>query len=142
MVGNERALIAFHGAAVLLVGLLFGLAAVVEELAGSQPQSWRAAHAALLLAGVWLLATAAVLPALVLAQREKTALCSSLLAAAYGFTITIIVQAVTGVRILAPGSSVTSWVAFAGNIVTVGAGLLAALLTMLGAKAALKSGQQ
>jgi len=68
---NERGLLLAHGAAVLLVGLLLGLAAVVEELAGTQPQRWRAGHAALLLAGVWLLVIAAVLPILVLSQRQK-----------------------------------------------------------------------
>lgn len=138
---NERGLILLHGAAVLLVGLLLGLAAVVEELAGTQPQTWRAAHAALLLAGVWLLATAAVLPLLVLPQHQKTALCWSLLATAYAFTTAILVQATTGVRALAPSHSLASWVAFVANIITVGGGLVAALLTLLGARAALKSGQ-
>src|ERR1043166_4121350 len=93
---NERGLLLVHGAAVLLVGLLLGLAAVVEELAGTQPQRWRAGHAALLLAGVWLLAIAAVLPILVLSQRQKTALCWSLLVTVYAFTIAIVVQASTG----------------------------------------------
>jgi hypothetical protein len=139
---NERSLVVLHGAAVLLVGLLIGLAAVVEELAGSQPQTWRAAHAALLLAGVWLLATAAVFPSLVLTQREKAALCWSLLATVYAFATAVFVQGITGVRALAPHGSVASWIAFIANIITVGAGVLAALLTLLGAKAALRSRQE
>lgn len=139
MIRNERGLILLHGAAVLVVGLLLGLAAVVEELAGSQPQMWRAAHAALLLAGVWLLAMAAVLPVLTLSPRQKAALCGSLLATAYAFTTAILVQAMSGVRALAPGGSLASWVAFVANITTVGAGLFAALLTLLGAFATLRS---
>lgn len=133
---NERGLVILHGAAVVLVGLVCGLAAVVEEIAGNEAGTWRAAHNALLLAGVWILATAAVMPSLVLGQRERTGLCWSLLAIAYAFTTTILVQAVTG-RVLAPGGSASGWVAFLGNIVTVGASLLAALLTVLGAWAAL-----
>ena len=138
---NERGLLLVHGAAVLLAGLLLGLAAVVEELAGTQPQRWRAGHAALLLAGVWLLAIAAVLPILVLSQRQKTALCWSLLVTVYAFTIAIVVQASTGVRALSPSSSVGSWIAYVANIVTVGAGLFAGLLTLMGALGALKSDQ-
>lgn len=142
MDGNERGWILLHGSAVVLIGLLCGLAAVVEEIAGSQPQLWRAAHNALLLAGAWILATAAVLPFLVLNQRERTVLCWSLLATAYAFTTTLLVQAITGVRVLEPGGSASQWIAFVGNIVTVGASLLAALLTLLGAWAALRGRQR
>lgn len=138
MTPNERGLIVFHGAAVVLVGLLSGLAAVAEELADAGPQTWRAAHAALLLAGVWLLATAAVLPVLSLSRQQAAALCWSLVATAYAFTTAILLQALTGVRTLAPGGSLSSWVVFIANIVTVGAGLLAALLTLLGARTALR----
>jgi hypothetical protein len=126
----------------VLVGLLCGLAAVVEEIAGSQPQLWRAAHNALLLAGAWVLATGAVLPSLVLMRREKMALCWSLLTTAYAFTTTLLVQAITGVRVLEPGGTVSQWVAFLGNIVTVGASLLAALFTFLGAWAALRGNRR
>lgn len=138
---NECGLLLVHGAAVLLLGLLLGLAAVVEELAGTQPQRWRAGHAALLLAGVWLLAVAAVLPLLVLSQRQKTALCWSLLVTAYAFTIAIVVQAATGVRALAPSSSAGSWIAYGANIITVGGGMFAGVLTLMGALGALKSEQ-
>lgn len=141
MANRERALITLHGAAVLFLGLLLGLAAVAEELAGTQPQAWRAAHSALLLAGVWLLATAAVLPQLVLPPRQKSALCWSLLVTAYAFTTALLVQASTGVRALAPSGTPASWVAFSANILTVLAGLLAGLLTLLGAVAALRSSQ-
>jgi len=140
MATKERSLVVVHGAAVLLLGLLLGLAAVVEELAGAQPQTWRAAHGALLLAGVWLLAIAAVLPLLVLPPRQRTALCWSLLVTVYAFTVAILIQAITGVRALAPSGTLASWVAYAANIVTVGAGVLAGLLTLVGAVAGLRPG--
>ena len=134
---RERSLLALHGAIVLLLGLLCGLPAVAEELAGLQPTTWRAAHGALLLAGVWLLATAALLPSLVLPPRQRKALTWSLITTAYAFTSAALIQAITGVRALAPHGTASSWVAYVANLATVAAGLLAALLTLLGAKAAL-----
>jgi hypothetical protein len=141
MTHNERGLIILHGAAEVLLGLLCGLAAVAEELARAQPQTWRAAHAALLLAGVWLLATGAVFPLLVLPPRQKSALCWSLLVTAYAFTTAVLVQGITGVRALSPNGTLATSIAYGANIVTVGSGMLAALLTLLGAGAALKGGQ-
>jgi hypothetical protein len=135
---RPRAIVVVHGAAVLLLGLLTGLAAVVEELSGVQPLLWRAGHNALLLAGVWLLATAAVLPLLVLPARQVVALCWSLVVTAWAFATAILVQALTGVRALSPGGSVPGAVAFIANIVTVGAGLLAGVLTLAGAWGALR----
>jgi hypothetical protein len=134
---RERSLLALHGAIVLLLGLLSGLPAVYEELAGLQPTTWRAAHAALLLAGVWLLATAALLPSLVLPPRHRKTLAWALIATAYAFTGAVLIQAITGVRALSPRGTASSWIAFLANLATVPAGLLAALLTLLGAKDAL-----
>jgi hypothetical protein len=134
---RQRSLLALHGSIVLLLGLLSGLPAVAEELAGLQPTTWRAAHGALLLAGVWLLATAALLPSLVLPPRHRRALAWSLIATGYAFTSAALIQAATGVRALAPHGTASSLVAYVANLATVAGGLLAALLTLLGAKAAL-----
>lgn len=139
---RQRSLLALHGSIVLLLGLLCGLPAVAEELAGSQPTTWRAAHGAILLAGVWLIATAAVLPSLILPPRQRMALAGSLIATAYAFTSAAVIQAATGVRALAPHGTVSSWVAYVANLATVAGGLVAALLTLLGAKAALTHQQQ
>jgi hypothetical protein len=143
MVRNERGLVVFHGAAVLLLGLLCGLPAVVEELGGMPLHgvTWRGAHSALLEAGVWLLATAGVFPLLVLPSRQRQALCWSLLITAYAFTIAVLVQVMTGVRALSPSGNVINLLAYAANIVTVATGVLAALLTLLGAKAAFGSAE-
>ncbi len=138
MTDKGRGLVIAHGAGLVLLGLGLGLAAVVEELAGSSPQTWRAAHNALLLAGVWLLAVGAVLPALVLSTERQAALSWSLLVTAWAFTTAILVQAVTGVRTLGPGDNLAGWIGFGANILTVGAGFFAALLTLIGAVAALR----
>jgi hypothetical protein len=59
----------------------------------------------------------------------------------YAFTIAIVIQAGTGVRALAPSHSVLSWIAYVANIITVGAGMFAGVLTLQGAVGALKSDQ-
>jgi hypothetical protein len=136
---KQRALVILHGAALILLGFLCGLAAVGEELARMEPQTWRAAHGALLLAGAWLLATAAVQPLLVLPARQASALGWSLLVTAYAFSIAILIQAITGVRALSPHDTLAGWVAYGANIVTVGASVLASVLTLVGAWAAVRS---
>jgi len=138
MNNRQRALVLLHGAALILIGFLCGLPAVAEELAGSHPQTWRAAHGALLLAGTWLLATAAIQPLLILPRRHATALCWSLLAAAYAFSTAVLVQAITGVRALAPHGTPAGGVAWVANIATVGACVLAGILTLVGAWGALR----
>lgn len=130
---RDQAFLTFHGAVILLLGLLAGLPAVSEELAGSQPTIWRASHGALLLAGVWLIATGAVLPVLRLPAGQGKALRLSLTAAGYAFTTAVLIQASTGVRALTPHGTWSSWVAYLGNLATVACGMLAAILTIAGA---------
>lgn len=127
----------FNGALVLFVGLVCGFMAITET--PGTGMSWRAVHSALLMAGIWLLATGSAIPHLTLDGRSTQALGWSLIAASYGFMLTLIVQAITGVRGLEPTGSPAMLAAFAGNIVAVLAGLLAALLTLQGAYSALKT---
>lgn len=136
---HDRSLLTLHGAIILLLGLLAGLPAVAEELAHAQQTVWRAGHGALLLAGVWLLSTGALLPTLRLPGRQRPALTWSLLVAGYAFTTAVLVQSITGVRALSPQGTLSSWVAYVANLATVAAGLLAALLTAQGAMGALRA---
>lgn len=138
MIRNARALILIHGAALAFLGLVVGLAAVAEEVAGTNPQTWRAGHNALLLAGVWLLGVSAVFPQLRLTALQQAALGWSMLTTAYAFATAILVQAAFGVRALGPDGSAAGYIAFVANIVTVGSGLFAGLLTFMGAVAAVK----
>ena len=127
-----------HGAIILLAGLLCGYAAVVEEVGGSG-RTWTAAHSALLMLGVWLIATAAVLPLLELPRREREALLLSLTGGAYGFTAAVLIQASTGVRAISPDVTGISLVAFAANLLAVLGTILAASLTIMGAWNALRA---
>ena len=130
-----------HGAIILLVGLLCGYLAVVEE-ASRSGRTWQAAHSALLLLGVWLIATAPVLPLLELPRRERNALLLSLTGGAYSFMTAVLIQAATGVRAISPDVPGIGLVAFAANLLAVLGTVLAASLTILGAWNALRSSRR
>jgi hypothetical protein len=67
---NDRARLIFHGAIVLLAGLLCGYPTVVESLGGEESvRLWHTAHEALIMMGIWILAMSSVRPALVLGRR-------------------------------------------------------------------------
>ena len=121
-----------HGAIVLVVALLCGLPSVVE-VAMEAGRMWQTAHAALLVLGVWILATAAVLPLLHLKGLEASALTWCLPAAGYSFTTAVILQAVTGTRAISPEGGLLTQAAFAANLVAVLSSFLVAALTLMGA---------
>jgi predicted permease len=130
-----------HGAIILLIGLLCGYPSVVEEM-GRSGRMWTAAHSALLTLGVWLIASAAVLPLLELPRREREALLLSLTGGAYSFMTAVVLQAATGVRAISPDVAGISLVAFAANLLAVLGTFLAASLTVLGAWNALRTSRR
>ena len=130
-----------HGAIILLIGLFCGYAAVAEEVSRSG-RVWQAAHSALLMLGVWLIATAAVLPLLELPRRERDALLLSLTGGAYSFMAAVLIQASTGVRAISPDVSGISLVALAAKLLAVLGTILAASLTILGAWNALRTSRR
>jgi len=133
---KTRARLIFHGAIVLFVGLLCGVPAVAGVEGAFD--GWRAAHVGLLTAGIWLLAMSNVVPALVLAEGEASGLLWSLLTTGYGLMTGLLIGAILGVRAIAPGGSPAHWIAFIGNAAGVLGAMLAALLTIQGARAAVK----
>src|SRR5581483_4591371 len=106
----------FHGAVVMFVGLLCGYPAVAEQ-GDEAVRLWRAAHLELLLIGMWLLATAGILPSLALARREAVGLLWALVATGYGLMTALVLGAITGARAIAPAGSVVNEIAFAGSVV-------------------------
>jgi len=136
----DRVRLIFHGAIVLLAGLLCGYPTVVESLGGEESvRLWHTAHEALIMMGVWILAMSSVLPALVLGRREAVGLVWSLLAMGYGFMVALIIGGVTGTTSFEPGHTPASMIAFAGSAVGILGALLAAGLTLTGARAAMKA---
>ena len=122
----------FHGAIVLLIGLACGIPSVVEVSAGTS-RMWQAGHAALLTLGIWIIASAAVLPVLVLERREARGLLISLVIAGYSFATAVVIQAITGERALSPDAAAFGKIAFVANIAAVLSSFLAAALTATGA---------
>jgi hypothetical protein len=137
VVNNDRERLIFHGAVVMFVGLLCGYPAVVDQ-GDEVVRMWRAAHLELLLLGIWLLATAGILPSLVLARREAAGLVWALLATGYGLMVALLLGAITGVRAIQPGGSAINQIAFAGSAIGILGALLAVLLTLTGARAAVR----
>jgi len=137
---TQRRLV-LHGSVILLIGLFCGLPSVVEVSTGSA-RMWQGAHSALLILGVWLLATAAILPLLLLEEREATGLRWSLLLMAYSFMVAVIVQAATGERALGPDPSPLNMLAFSANLLAVLGTFLTASLTALGAWNALRESRR
>ena len=136
MLRTQRQLV-FHGAIILLVALTCGLPAVIEVSSGSG-RMWQGAHSALLILGVWMLATAAALQWLVLENRESKGLRVALMMMSYSFMFAVIVQAITGQRALGPEGTPLMMLTFAANILAVLGAFLSAGLTAIGAWNALR----
>ncbi len=134
-----RVRLTLHGAIVLLVGLVAGLGAVTD-VPGQPGREWTSVHQTLLVTGVWMLTTASASVFLTLPRREAAGLVWSLSSAGYALILSLVLQATTGVRGISPDGSVANWLAFVANIVVVIGGLLAALLTVAGARASLRAG--
>lgn len=136
MLDRNRSRLVLHGAVVLFVALVAGFGAVTDSL-DPVGRSWTSVHQTLMLVGVWMLATASVYPSLVLPRRERRGLVGALVVTGYALTGSLFTQAAAGVRGVAPEGPILNTLAFGANVVVVLCGLLAAALTMLGARAAL-----
>jgi hypothetical protein len=129
MEASLRARMVFHGAVVVMLGLLVGFPhafVLTGQLAGEE-RAWRMAHLEGLLNGMLVLLAAAVSGAVVLSPRQQSWLVWSLVVAAYGNVIASTIGATFGVRGLAlagPASNVAMnllfWIAIVGVFVGVG----------------------
>lgn len=137
MTDRHRALLALHGGIVILIALLLGLLAVTDTPVEGL-RNWRSAHQTLVLFGVWLLATAGAGSVLRLRSAEARGLVWALVIGAYAMVVTLSVRASTGVTGFGPGGSAAEWVAFVSNAIVMLASVLAALMTMSGARDALR----
>ena len=138
-----RARMLYHGAVVILLGLLAGFpyAFVLTGQIAGEERAWRMAHMEGLLNGMLVLLAAAVSGWLVLSARQHTWLAWSLIAAAYGNVIASTIGATFGVRGLALAGPATNaimnllfWVAIAGVFAGIG-------LMIAGARAATRDGR-
>ena len=131
MTDNDRVRVVFHGAVVMLVGLLCGLPTVNEE---EPARLWHTAHESLVLIGVLLFAVSSVLPLLTLPKRESTAIVWSLLATGYGLMVGLVLQGITGQHAFGPSSNPVLMFAFVANATGMLGSVLTASLTIMGAR--------
>ncbi len=141
MDARVRARLVFHGAVVVMLGLLAGFPhafVLTGQLAGEE-RAWRMAHLEGLLNGMVMMLAAAVSGSLVLAPRRQSWLLWSLVAAGYGNVIASVLGASFGVRgltLAGPPANVVMnllfWVAIGGILVGVG-------LVIVGARAAARA---
>ena len=139
MTNRDRVRVIFHGAIVLLAGLLCGYPAVAEAVASDESMRvWHTAHEGLIMTAILLFAVASTMPSLALERREASGLFWSLLAAGYGLTVGLVMQGIIGARAFGPSMSPPALIAFTGNAVGILGSMVAAALTLMGAWAALR----
>lgn len=136
MADRDRLRLIYHGAIVLLVGLLCGLPTAIEASTESV-RFWHTAHEALIMMGIWMLAASSVRPALVLDRREASALVWSFLAMGYGFMTALVMGGVIGTSPFAPGGTPATFIAFLCAVLGILGAVVATAVTLIGVRAAL-----
>ena len=118
MHASDRRRLVFHGAIVLLVGLLCGIPQASAITGGADPariRAWQAAHTAIMLSGIMQIAIAGALP--VMMEAPARWLVRLLIVAGYGSVVGLGVAAASGYRGLTPDGPALNLLAFAGNLV-------------------------
>jgi hypothetical protein len=134
---NDRLRLIFHGAVVLLVGLLSGVPTVVESI-NESGRFWHTAHEALIMMGIWMLAVSSLFAVRVLERRERAALFWSLIVMGYGFSVALVLGGAVGANAFEPGGTPATFTAFVAAVLGIGGAFVATALTLMGARAALK----
>jgi hypothetical protein len=126
----------FHGAIVMLLGLLAGFpfAWVIGGTMEGDLRAWRMAHLEGVLNSLLLLAVAGFLGRLALDARKQTILTWALVVTAYGNIVASIIGAATGNRGLEPTGPAANMVVFVLFIVAIVAVVVALGLLVYGAR--------
>ena len=127
--------VVFHGAVVLLIGLLCGIPYASAITAGDAElaRAWRVAHVGITAGGIWGIAAGPALRHFALGSRAATWLVGALVTSLYGFAVALIVAPLAGVRGLAAQGPAANWLAFGGNTIASAASLIAVVLLAVGA---------
>ena len=125
----------FHGAIVILVGLLSGIpygSSITQKKDESVVRAWRVAHSGLAMGGTTMIATAAAINQLEINNIVLNILVWSSVISGYGFCIALPYGAWVGHRGLAIGKTVKSNVVYLGNIIGASASLVSTLALIWG----------
>ena len=110
--------LAFHGAVVLLIGLLCGAPygrAINRGSPAHVTAAWRLAHGSLPISAAIMFAICAVLSALPIADSLRWIIAISLIISSYAFCISLPLAATVGHRGLSSGGPLSAKLVFAGN---------------------------
>src|SRR5436305_13125627 len=130
--------LAFHGAVVLLVGLLCGAPyarAVNRNAAADVVHSWRVAHASLPIGAMLMFAVAALLSSFAIAEQVKGLIALALIVSSYAFCFSLILAARVGhgglsmqgprvAKLVFAGDIVGAWTSLAATLALIYAGLV------------------
>jgi len=132
----------FHGAVILLAGMLAGFplaAAIADDWGVQDIHAWAVTHTSLVCACILLIAIGAAARHLALTDRQSRLLPRTLLFSVYALCAGLVVSAVIGHRGLAPDGSVLNLALYVANIAGVSGALFAGILLVRGAHAALRA---
>jgi hypothetical protein len=126
----------FHGAVMLLVGLLCGAPygrAVNRKAPEHIVHSWRVAHASIPAGAMLMFAVAAVLSHLQVAASLKWVVAGFLIVSAYAFCFSLPLAAIVGHRGLSSEGPASAKAVFVGNVVGAASFLVAAVVFLYAA---------
>jgi len=110
----------FHGAIVLLFGLMLGAPyarAIKRNAAIHIVNAWRVAHLSLPIGAILMFSIAALLPALSVAMQIQWGISIALIVSAYGFCLSTSLAAMTGERGLSSGGKGIGKLVYFGNLI-------------------------
>jgi hypothetical protein len=120
----------FHGAIVLLFGLVLGAPYASAIKRGSSAQivnSWRVAHLSLPIGATLMFAIATVLPTLAVSVNVAWVIALALIISSYAFCVSTPLAAITGERGLSTGVEGWGQLVYLGNIVGAWGSIVAAV---------------
>ena len=140
MIERAQRQMVFHGAVVLLGGMLTGLplaVAIADDWGREAIRAWAVTHSSLAAAGIGLIAIGAALRHLQFGSRQLAAFVSAMVAANYLLCLGLVVSAMTGERGLTASGPALNMLLHVSNLVGVLGALLAGVLLVRGAYAGL-----
>ena len=131
----------FHGAIVILIGLLSGIpygSAINNKQDESIVRAWRVAHSGLTMGGTTIIAFAAAINLLEINAIALQILVWSSVISGYGFCIALPYGAWIGQRGLTVGKTIQSNIVYLGNVVGASGSLVSTLALIFGSLATMK----
>jgi len=128
--------LAFHGAIVLVFGLLCGAPyarAINRGSAAPIVHAWRVAHSSLPIGAVLMLSTSALLSSFAVAAAVKWLIAAALIVSSYAFCFSLPLAATVGHRGLSASGPLSARLVFAGNMVGAWASLVASVALLYAA---------